>query len=102
MNEREEEKRKYFLERLDDHYINHTLEAFIDCVSGGGITDYDGFGEPYFLNRHTLTLEDSSDSLDLSLFVKSPGERTFQAVERIHRVFDNADRTIMGVFWYNK
>lgn len=93
---------EYFMERLTDRWINHTLEAFVESVSSGGITDYDGFGELYFVNKKTLKLEDCSDSLDLSLFVKRPGEYMSNVIERLHKEFDTEDRYLMGVFWYNK
>ena len=93
---------EYLMERLTDRWINHTLEAFVESVSSGGITDYDGFGEPYFVNKKTLKLEHCSDSLDLGLFVKRPGEYMSNVIERLHKEFDTEDRYLMGVFWYNK
>ena len=98
MQQTEEE---YFMERLTDRWINHTLEAFVESVSCGGITDYDGFGEPYFVNKKTLKLEDSRDSLDLSLFVRKD-EPMCTVIERLHKEFDTDDLYLMGVFWYNK
>ena len=93
---------EYFMERLSDRWINHTLEAFVSSVTGGGITDYDGFGEPYFVNKKTLKLEDCSDALDLGLFVKGKDEPMCAVIERLHKTFDTDDRYLMGVFWYNK
>lgn len=93
---------EYFMERLSDRWINHSLEAFVGSVSSGGITDYDGFGEPYFVNKKTLKLEDCSDSLDLGLFVKRPGESMSDVIGRLHKEFDTENRYLMGVFWYNK
>ena len=99
MQQTEEE---YFMERLTDRWINHTLEAFVESVSCGGITDYDGFGEPYFVNKKTLKLEDSRDSLDLSLFVRGKDEPMCAVIEHLHKIFDTEDHYLMGVFWYNK
>lgn len=93
---------EYFMERLTDSWINHSLTEFVNSVSCGGITDYDGFGEPYFVNRKTLKLEDSRDSLDLSLFVKGKDEPMCAVIERLHKEFDTDDHYLMGVFWYNK
>lgn len=93
---------EYFMERLSDRWINHSLPEFVNSVSSGGITDYDGFGEPYFVNRKTLKLEDSNNELDLSLFVKGKDELMSAVIERLHKIFDTEDHYLMGVFWYNK
>lgn len=93
---------EYFMERLTDRWINHSLPDFVNSVSCGGITDYDGYGEPYFVNKKTLKLEECNGQLDLDLFVKGKDEPMSAVIERLHKVFDTEDRYLMGVFWYNK
>ena len=100
--------KEYFLECLADPWIFNSVAEFQRSIQGGGIIEYDGFGNLLFINKETLQLEEDDDCFrdGIDVWKVAEGEPNYgvadETIERIIEHFSDDKRQLIGVLWYNK
>ena len=100
------ENNEYFLECLADPWILMSIQDFIETVSSGGFIDYDGFGYGVLIDKETLKLSETKETLNLKDFCfpkKSNVDLNWaDKVKEVIKKYSNDKYQLIAIEWFNK